>query len=95
MESEFIEMIEDMLNELKKSEFETKIAEAFKQPAKLSIEKDKYGKGKMNMEGHELAILITLAGLEKNVLESLNVPDVFWKMIKKSVETREEKDYEI
>lgn len=95
MESEFIEMIEDILNELKKSEFKTKIAEAFKQPAKLSVEKDKYGKGKTTMEGHALAILITLAGLEKNVLESLNVPDVFWEIIKKSVGIKEDKDYEL
>ena len=71
----------DLINE--------KISEAHKQEASILIEKDKDGKAKLTLKGTNLALLVTLAGLEKAVLEKTHVPTDIWELIKKSVGTME------
>lgn len=66
-----------------------RLSEAHNEKCELSIKKDKNGKAKIVMEGSTLAILITLAGLEKTVLEKTHVPSEVWEMIKSTVGTRE------
>lgn len=101
MSNELREMLKDLLKDLDKKldeigdlNIDDKINEAFKQPAKLSIEKFEDGKSILDVEGTNLAILITLAGLEKAVLKKLNQPRGLWDLIKHSVETMEAGDNE-
>lgn len=101
MDNELKEMLKDLLNNLgekidQMGDFNIgdEISKGFKQPAKLSIEKFEDGKSILNVEGTNLAILITLAGLEKAVLKKLNQPRGLWDLIKHSVETMEAGDNE-
>lgn len=101
MDKELIEMLKDLLNNLEEKidqmgdfNIEDEISKGLKQPAKLSIEKFEDGKSIVNVEGTNLAILITLAGLEKAVLKKLNPPKNVWELIKHSVGTMEAGDNE-
>lgn len=71
--------VKELNNEFKK---------AHKEECKISIEKDKKGQACVRTEGSTLAILITLAGLEKSVLESTHVPAGVWEMVKNHVGTK-------
>lgn len=71
------------------SKIKDKIQEAFKEEATISIKKSKDERAETHVEGSTLAILITLAGLEKTVLEKLNTPNAIWEMIKHTVGTEE------
>lgn len=62
---------------------------AFKERAKLSIEKSEDGTAKTKIEGNTLAVLITLAGLEKTVFEEYEVPKEVWEMVQEKVGTKE------
>lgn len=81
----------DMKNDVGdiKSIVQNKISEAFNEPAIISIEKDNDGKAETHVEGTSLAILITLAGLEKTIIKKLEVPSSTWELIKSAVGTRE------
>lgn len=101
MDNELREMLKDLLKDLgekidQMGDFNIgdKISEAYKQPAKLSIEKFEDGRANTSIEGTNLAVLITLAGLEKAVLEKLNPPRGLWDLIKTTVGTREAGDNE-
>ena len=55
----------------------------------LSVVKGKDGKAKTEIEGSALGILITLAGLEKAVLEHIEAPAGLFEMVKEFVGTEE------
>ena len=92
MLKELNEVLGDLLNDNitgVNSKIKDKIQEAFKEEAIISIKKSKDGRAESHIEGSTLAILITLAGLEKTVLEKLNTPNAIWEMIKHTVGTME------
>jgi len=66
-----------------------RINEALNEECFISITKDKYGKAVTKAEGSTLAILVTLAGLEKALLRETHVPSNVWEMIKDTVGARE------
>lgn len=102
MDNEIKEMLKDLLKDLEEKldkigeEFnlKDKISEAHKEKAVISIEKQEDGTAITRVEGSNLAILITLAGLEKAVLKKLNPPKGLYEMIKHSVGVKEAGDNE-
>lgn len=90
--------IMDTLIDDKKEGFVSKVQksinEAFKEKATISIEKQENGEATTHIEGSTLAVLITLAGLEKTVLEKLDTPKSLWELIKQTVGTMEADDNE-
>lgn len=72
------EMVRDRFIEASESDFEISI-------------KGKKGETHCELKGEKLAILIGLAGLEKNVLSKLEVPAGTWEIVKKLVDTEEVK----
>ena len=102
MDNEIKEMLKELLKDLGEKldkiegdfNLQDKINEAHKQPAKISIEKYEDGRADTRIEGSNLAILITLAGLENSILERLNPPKGLWDLIKASTGTREAGDNE-
>lgn len=102
MDNEIKEMLKELLKDLGEKldkidgdfNLKDKINEAHKQPAKISIEKHEDGSAETRVEGSNLAILITLAGLENAVLEKLNPPKELWELIRNTTGTREAGDNE-
>ena len=99
MDKELIEMLkglnevlEDMLGDGKdsfKNKVQERISDGFNEKANLSIEKFEDGRAETHIEGSNIGVLIALAGLEKTVLEKLDVPRGAWELIKHSVGTEE------
>lgn len=100
MEKELKELLKDFSELLDKIGGDTKsslsndIDKAFREKASISITKDEEGKSEMHTKGTTLAILITLAGLEKGLLEQLDVPNTLWEIIKCKVGARKANDNE-
>lgn len=98
MDKEIKEMLKDLGEKLDKIDgdfnLQDKINEAYKQKAIISIEKHEDGRADTHIEGSNLAILITLAGLENGVLGKLNPPKGLWELIKNITGTREAGDNE-
>lgn len=104
MDKNFIEMLEKLNTMLEKEiknlekngDIKEKIHEAYEQPCEISIKK----KGKTSegadckIVGSNLAILVTLAGLEKAILEKLNPPAGLYEMIKQTTGVMEAGDNE-
>ena len=79
------EVLGDLLNNNMNgvnSKIANEIEKAFKEEATISIKKHENGASDVHVEGRGLAVLITLAGLEKGILKKLHVPNEVWKMIK-------------
>ena len=83
-------ILEDQAEELT-SELNTAIERAHNEKCSISIKKNKDGNTTTKLEGTTMAILVTLAGLEKTVLESAHVPNSVWEMIKETVNITEAK----
>ena len=102
MDKEIKEMLKELLEDLREKldkidgEFnlQDKINKAHKEKAIISIEKHEDGTAITKVEGSNLAILITLAGLENAVLGKLNPPKGLWELIKTSTGTLEVGDNE-
>lgn len=69
----------------------TMFEEALKEECEISIKKDKEGRANTHISGSGLAILITLAGLEKGILEKLGCEDSMYEIVKRAVGTKEAK----
>ena len=85
-------VLEDMLGDGKdsfKNKVQERISDGFNEKASLSIEKFEDGRAETHIEGSNIGVLIALAGLEKTVLEKLDVPRDGWELIKHSVGTKE------
>ena len=95
MDKEILEMLKNINETLKKVNgancdyIKEKISEAFNEPAEVSIKKEADGKAITHVEGRALPILITLAGLEKAVVEKLDASTGVWELIKETVGTKE------
>lgn len=99
MDKELLEMLkslngvlEDMLGDGKdsfKNKVQKRISDGLNEKASLSIEKFEEGRAETHIEGSNIGVLIALAGLEKTVLEKLDVPRGAWELIKHSVGTEE------
>lgn len=97
MDNELEKMLKDMLKDLissKKTEFMKGIEKHLDKPCSISIEKDKNGKCDTKIAGTSTGILLTLACLEKTVLEKIDPPTGLWEIIKETVGTREVNDNE-
>lgn len=76
------------------SRVKKEIKQAFKESAEISIKKHTNGDSDISIKGRGLAVLITLAGLEKGILEKLNVPKELWEIIKELTGAKEAGDNE-
>ena len=65
------------------------IEKGHKEEAKISVHKYADGRAETSVEGSTMGILIALAGLEKTVLEKINVPAGMFELIKDTVGTKE------
>lgn len=84
---ELNEMLEgacDLPNNIKKA-----IEKGHQEEAKISVHKYADGRAETSVEGSTMAILISLAGLEKTVLNKIGVPAGLFELIKDTVGTRE------
>ena len=58
------------------------LREHYNKPTLIHIEKNEEGDSSIKLEGTATAILITLAGLEKSIMENLNPPAGLYDLIK-------------
>lgn len=97
MDNEIREKINKLLDDMLKKLSNTakdKLSESMKEPCKIHIDKDKEGKACLEVEGKRLPLLITLCGLEKELLKYLDCDEEEFKMLKKVIGTREAEDNE-
>ena len=91
VEKELKKLLEELTECISKNDFniekaiEDSIDKAFNQPCSISIEKDANGEATLSAKGNNIALLITLAGLEKSILEKTNPPAGLYEMIKRKV----------
>ena len=71
--------------------FRSEFEEALQQECEISAKKDKDGVSHTHIEGSGLAILITLAGLEKGILKKLGCSESMYEIVKNVVGTEEGK----
>ena len=81
-------ILEEQGDDLEKA-ITDRISDAHNESAYLSVKKDRNGQAEVHMEGTTMGMLITLAGLEKAVLEKTHVPSAVWEMIKETVGVKE------
>lgn len=88
-----IEELEKLLKKMENKTTKTSLVEVIEQnmnrPASIHIDKNENGECSAKLEGTRIAILITLAGLEKTILEQLDPPTALWETIKKHIGTME------
>lgn len=65
------------------------IEQGHNEEAKISVHKHADGTAETSIEGSTMGILITLAGLEKTILNKINAPVEVFELIKETVGTRE------
>lgn len=65
--------------------------EAMEEKASIEITKHEDGRAETKIEGNALVVLMTLAGLEKTILNEYNVPSEVWEIIKDAVGSKEVK----
>lgn len=84
LEKELDKLLEKLKNSILESDedIDKELREHHKKPALIHIEKKENGDSSIKLEGTATAILITLAGLEKTILEKLNPPAGFYEFIK-------------
>jgi len=83
--NEILEGVTDgMPNKIKEA-----IEKGHKEEAKISVHKYADGRAETSVEGSTMGILIALAGLEKTVLDKINVPAGLFELIKDTVGTKE------
>jgi predicted RNA-binding protein len=88
MKKELEKELDKLLEKLKNSILEDDedinkaLKEEHKTPTLIHIEKNKDGKSSIKLEGTSVSILITLAGLEKTIMETVNPPAGFYEFIK-------------
>ena len=70
-------------------QLDKKLERALKEKTTISMKKDNEGKADMHIEGDRIALIVTLAGLEKNMLKQLDVSEEMFELIKKMVGTKE------
>lgn len=89
---ELNKVLEEFIKENNGGEnFKEAIEKAFKTETIISMKKSKDGTSKVHIAGNNLSILVSLAGLEKHILKSKNIPDSLWETIKHIVDVKEEK----
>lgn len=82
---ERLDSLIDLLKGTVKGVINDTLEENKNEPVKISIEKDKKGKATVNVEGKPVDILMTLARLEKSILEEIDPPAGFYEMIKEKI----------
>ena len=82
--NKLLESVSDLPNNLKDA-----IEKGHKEEAKISVHKYADGRAETSVEGSTMGILVTLAGLEKCVLEKINAPAGLFELVKETVGTRE------
>lgn len=93
MDKELKKLLEEIKERLsKKDKLETLsdlLDKALKEKTIISIEKDTKGKSTINVEGNRLSLLVTLAALEKSILEQLDCDSIEFDFIKTITGTKE------
>ena len=82
------EIGEDLLDDGKSSKVKfiaKSIKKAYNEPAKISVKKDETVQATCHIEGKALPLLITLAGIEKAILNKTHVPKELYEIIKSSL----------
>jgi muramoyltetrapeptide carboxypeptidase LdcA involved in peptidoglycan recycling len=91
MKKKFDKELDNILQDLKNAilendeDIDKALREEQKTPTLIHIEKNKDGNSKVKIEGTNLSLLITLAGLEMTILEQLNPPAGLFDLIKRKV----------
>lgn len=85
------ELLEEMLNGDLDTAIKGTLEDAMKMDCKISIEKDKQGRAHTRLEGNSLAILVTLAGLEKIVLDKLDCNNRTFEILKRMIDQEDAK----
>ena len=76
--------MKEFINELINDQLYKSLKEADKEDVVISLVK-KNDNTKVKLEGSTMAILLSLAGLEKHVIKELNVPEGLFETIKEMV----------
>lgn len=76
--------MKEFINELINDKLYKSLKEADKEDVVISLVK-KNDNTKVKLEGSTMAILLSLAGLEKHVIKELNVPEGLFETIKEMV----------
>ena len=82
--NELLEGANNIPNKIKEA-----IEKGHNEEAKISIHKHADGSAETSVEGSTMAILITLAGLEKTILNKINAPVEVFELVKETIGTRE------
>lgn len=90
MKTELEEMLEDILTSIKDEKRITKekISNGINEPCKIVITKTADGRACLEMDGTKIALLVALAGLERNMLAELDCTEEEYEQIKMSVGTK-------
>ena len=83
------EIVKEMLGENVDQDIKDKFNKAINQECEISIKKGKDGVTHSYIMGSNLAILITLAGLEQAILNKLGCSESMYEMVKRAVGTEE------
>lgn len=96
MDKEFLKMMSELFANMSKNldgDLDKKIDKAmkrvFNEETEIQIIKSKNGKTEIKTKGTNLSILITLAGLEKSILDRLGLPKRVFDFLKDTVGTME------
>lgn len=99
MDKDIRKFLEESLETLKELMKESKneicgiaskhIDRAIDEPVEISIKKKQGGKATSNIKGTKLGLLVTLAGLESNILKTTDTTQEQFENIKKLVGTKE------
>ena len=73
-----------------KNKIDERLQNAIDEPCIISIDKKQGGEASIIVKGDRLSLLVTLAGLEKQVLEKLECNNSEWEFIKNKIGTRED-----
>lgn len=82
--TEMLENVEEIPNKIMEA-----IEQGYNEEAKITVHKYADGRAETQIEGSTMAILITLAGLEKSVLDRVNAPAGLFELVKETVGTKE------
>ena len=94
MDKDIKDMLKDLLNKMgekleKVEKVDSMISEAINEPCKICIDKKENGEACLGVEGSRLALLVTLAGMEKSILNKLDCDNQEFSFIKSVVGTKE------
>lgn len=81
--------IKELLSSLIDDVMEYSLQEALNEECEITVKKGKGGVVETEISGSGMALLVTLAGLEKTILDKVGCTDSMFKIIKGAIGTKE------